>query len=70
MNQKTCKLIRKYAVALGYKQSEQYKATLTKTIKKTWNNTPWNEKSRFRNRMRFVIDKHKRQLVKDHEQAS
>ena len=67
MNQKTSKLVKKYAVALGYKQSEQYRTTLEKTIKKTWNKTPRNERFKFRKRMRYVIGEHERQLEKDSE---
>ncbi len=59
------RLIKKYATALGYKETEQYQTTLVKVIKRKWNRTPWNEKFKFRKRMKYVIAEHERQLEKD-----
>lgn len=65
MRSQNVRLIKKYARALGHGETEQYKATLVKVIKKKWNKTPWNERFKFRKRMKYIIAEHEKQLERD-----
>jgi len=65
MKSQNARLIKKYAFALGHGETKQYQSTLVKVIKRKWNRTPWNEKFKFRKRMKYVIAEHEKQLERD-----